>query len=149
MGKSVRIVLVLLVTAVSIQAIAEPARQAWKLSGWAEKGEKKESPAVLAGQVLESFKPALVGVSRLGFLAETPVNTLAPGAVEARLYFTQRVLAPVLVVPVKEGDREPEWVLVSLSPGSDGALLGLLERHGLVVEQQVSSRRVLAKRVSR
>lgn len=100
-------------------------------------------------RVLESFKPAIKGVSSIGFVAETPVNTLEPGGVEARLYFTQRVLAPVLVVPVKEGDREPKWVLVSLSPGSDGALPGLLERHGLVVEQQVSSRRVLTKRVSR
>lgn len=152
MGVRVRNVLVWVVTLVSIQAFAEPARQAWRLSGAASSGGNKESPAVAAKRVLEAFKPALEGVSRIGFVAETPVNTRLPGSVEARLYFTQMVLAPTLVValPAKEasGDQ-PDWVLISLSPGYEEALPGLLARHGLVVHQAVSSRRVLAKRVKR
>lgn len=149
MGKSVRNVLVLLVAAVvSIQAIAEPAQQVWRLRS-GRNSAATGSSALAAMRVLEAFKPAIEGVWRIGFLAEKPVNTLEPGPVEGRLYFTQRVLAPVLVVPVGEGESAPEWVLVSLSPGHEGALAGLLERHGLVVEQQVSSRRVLAKRVAR
>ncbi len=148
MGNKIRIALLMVVAAVvSFWAIGEPAIQEGR-----RKTVEIEPAIVRAARVIEGCKPSLKGVSKIGFVAEKPVNTLAPGAVEARLYFTQRVLAPVLVVPLtlkNEGDNQPEWVLVSLSPGQDGALPGLLERYGLVLEKELAPRRVLAKRVAR
>jgi hypothetical protein len=153
MGSKVRLVLALMTILVSIQAIVEPARRSWGL--WSGRsGEARESSAVLAARVLEQGKPVLKGVERIGFIAERPVNTLEPGSVEGRLYFTQMVLAPILVVPEREdedviGDPWQRWALLSLSPGYDKEMPGLIKAHRLMVEKELAPRRVLGQRVGR